>query len=254
MSGANLLVTPAELAAETLRVEGERYRHLFRARRLAAGEPIRLVDGEGGARWAAVEGMDRRGAVLRLGGAAPAADPVRPVTLLVAVPRPDRAAWLVEKATELGVVAVRFLDADRGVRGLDAKLLARLERVAASALEQCGGARLPELSGPHPTAEVPRLLGGAPAVALAPGGAHPLSSLQARTEVVLVGPEGGWSAAELAGFGAAGVPTATLGERVLRVETAAVAAGALLLLSERPFPAARPGSTRPPGASATIER
>jgi 16S rRNA (uracil1498-N3)-methyltransferase len=228
MSGANLLVAPYELDAETVRVEGERYRHLFRARRLAVGEAVRLVDGRGRARWAAVEQVDRRGADLRLGETAPASDPSRAVTLLVAVPRPERAAWLVEKATELGVRAVRFVECERGVRGADARLLERLARVAASALEQCGGATLPELSGPHRAAELPALLAGGSAV-LHPAAEESLASLRAEVTTVLVGPEGGWTPAELATFEGAGARRARLGERVLRVETAAVAAAALLL-------------------------
>ena len=230
MSGANLLVAPHELDGETLRVEGERYRHLFRARRLAASEPIRVVDGRGRARWAAIARLDRHAAELRLGEPAPAADPARAVTLLVAVPRPERAAWLVEKATELGVAAVRFLAAERGVRGMDARLLARLGRVAAGALEQCGGARLPELSGPHAPDEVAALLAGAPAALLDPGAPTPLAAMRGEVAAALVGPEGGWSPAEREGFAAAGLREARLGERVLRVETAAVAAAALLLL------------------------
>jgi 16S rRNA (uracil1498-N3)-methyltransferase len=228
MSGANLLVTPGELEGESLRVEGERYRHLFRARRLGAGEAVRLVDGRGRARWAAVERLDRRSAELHLGEAAPAGDPARAVTLLVAVPRPERAAWLVEKATELGVRAVRFVECERGMRGVDARLLGRLARVAASALEQCGGATLPELSGPHRAAELPSLVEGASAV-LDPAAEESLAVLRADVTTVLVGPEGGWTAVELAAFEAAGARRARLGERVLRVETAAVAAAALLL-------------------------
>ena len=229
MSGANLLVTPDELDAEALRVEGESYRHLFRARRLGAGEPLRLVDGRGRARWAAVERVDRRGAELRLGGPAPANDPARAVTLLVAMPRPDRAAWLVEKATELGVRAVRFVESERAVRGLDARLLARLSRVAASALEQSGGATLPELSGPHPPGDVRALLAAGPAVVLHPAASEPLVALRGEVAAVLVGAEGGWSEAELAAFEDAGARRVRLGDRVLRVETAAVAAAALLL-------------------------
>lgn len=229
MSVANLLVTPAELDAERVRVEGERYRHLFRARRLAVDEAVRLVDGRGRARWAAIDRVDRRGAELRLGESAPAGDPSRAVTLLVAVPRPERAAWLVEKATELGVRAVRFVECERGVRGADARLLGRLGRVAASALEQSGGATLPELSGPHPAGELAALLAAGPAAVLHPQAAAPLAALRSEVSAVLVGPEGGWTAAELGAFEAAGALPARLGERVLRVETAAVAAAALLL-------------------------
>ena len=229
---SNLLVTPEELAGERVVVEGEPYRHLFRARRLAADARLRLVDGEGRARWAEVAAIDRRHAELRLLGPAPANDPARRVELLVAAPRPERAAWLVEKATELGVVAVRFVASERAVRGVDEKSLARLRRIAASALEQCGGARLPELSGPHDLAELPRFAVTGAVYLLEPEASAPLPVGGDEAAAVLVGPEGGWTAGELAALGA-DATRVRLGDRVLRVETAAVAAAALLLAGRR---------------------
>ncbi|HXT20009.1 MAG TPA: RsmE family RNA methyltransferase [Thermoanaerobaculia bacterium] len=225
---ANLLVTPAELAGERVVVEGEAYRHLFRARRLASDARLRLVDGEGRARWAEVAAIDRKCAELRLLGEAPAHDATRRVELLVAAPRPERAAWLVEKATELGVAAVRFLASERAVRGVDVKSLARLRRIAGAALEQCGGARLPALSGPHDFAELPQL--GLPGVLylLEPEAAEPLPVGGEVAAAVLVGPEGGWTEDELATLALIATPV-RLGERVLRVETAAIAAAALLI-------------------------
>jgi 16S rRNA (uracil1498-N3)-methyltransferase len=101
--------------------------------------------------------------------------------------------------------------------------------VAAAALEQCGGARLPGLSGPHAIGEVAALLAGAPAAVLDPTAAEPLSARRSEVASVLVGPEGGWTPVELSTLAAAGARAARLGERVLRVETAAVAAAALLL-------------------------
>jgi 16S rRNA (uracil1498-N3)-methyltransferase len=228
----NLLVAPAELAGERLAIEGDAYRHLFRARRLERDARLRLVDGRGGARWAEIAALDRRHAELRLLGKAPARDPQRRVELFVAAPRPERAAWLVEKATELGVFAVRFVASERSVRGVDDKGLARLRRVSGAALEQCGGARLPELSGPHRLDEVAPLAAACAArYLLEPRGAERLPAGGAPAAAVLVGPEGGWSDGERAELTTIGVTAASLGERVLRVETAAVAAASLLLLT-----------------------
>ncbi len=226
-AGCNLLVTPAELAGEQVVVTGAAYRHAFRARRLTVADRLRVVDGAGGARWAEVAAIDRHHAVVRLLAAAPSHDPARRVELLVAAPRPERAAWLVEKATELGVAAVRFLASERAVRGVDDKALARLGRVAAAALEQCGGARLPDLSGPHAAAELALPAGAA--YLLDPEAATPLPVGSGTPVAVLVGPEGGWTAAEVAAFVARGAAPVRLGERQLRVETAAVVAAALLL-------------------------
>jgi len=226
----NLVVSPAELAAERVVVEGEPYRHLFRARRLVAAERLRLVDGEGRARWAEVVEIDRRRAELRPLGPAPSHDPARRVELLVAAPRPERAAWLVEKATELGVAAVRFLASERAVRGVDGKSLARLGRIAVAALEQCGGARLPALSGPHAIDELGRLLSADTVpYLLDPAAAAPLPAGGDVAAAVLVGPEGGWTDDEVAALATAGATRARLGGRVLRVETAAIAAAVLLL-------------------------
>jgi 16S rRNA (uracil1498-N3)-methyltransferase len=236
-----LLVAPSELAGAEVAVGGDAYRHLFRARRLAAGERVRVTDGEGRARWAEVARVERSRAILALGDAAPANESHLRLDLLVATLRPERAAWLVEKATELGVAAVRFLHSERAPRALGAGALDRLRRVAAAALEQSHGSRLPGLSGAHPWEEVPGLGSGdrwvldteAPVPSLPatrsvpPGDPRPRAAL-------LVGPEGGWTTAEREALAAGGWHSAGLGPRTLRSETAAIAGAALLLLARPP--------------------
>jgi 16S rRNA (uracil1498-N3)-methyltransferase len=232
----------------TLEIEGDAYRHLFRARRLAAGDRLRVVDGAGRARWGQIVAVGRRAARVALAGPAPTHEPWRRLELLVPTLRPERAAWLVEKATEIGVVAVRFCNTERAPRDLGGGTLERLRRVAAAAVEQCHRARCPEISGPHPLAE----LTGAPAPAATAGGAArrwlldpgapslgfappPAAASGAgadRDARLLVGPEGGWAPAELTALQAAGWRLVALGGRVLRVETAAVAGGVLLLLPD----------------------
>lgn len=225
-----LLVRPAELDALELEVAGDRFRHLFRARRLAPGERLRVVDGAGRARRGDVVALERGRAVIRLAAAESVPGPARPVELLVAPPRPPRATWLVEKATELGVTAVRFLGSERAPRSFGRATLGRLRRVAAAALEQSQQARLPELSGVHewreleailaPSAERRRLERGAAGWSLVAG---------AGRLAVVVGPEGGWTAAEVAALDELGCQATALGPSVLRVETAAVVAAGLAL-------------------------
>src|SRR5258705_9185046 len=111
-----LLVTPEELQAERVEVRGERYRHLFRARRAEVGEEVRAVEGAGAARAGFVESAGKTHGTLLLGDPAPANDPPRWVELWVAPPKPERAAWLVEKASELGVGALRFVATARAPR------------------------------------------------------------------------------------------------------------------------------------------
>lgn len=235
----SLRVEPEELGRDEVTVEGDGYRHLFRARRLAVGDAVRLADGAGRARWAEVVSVDRRSGVLRLGGEAPAPEPAARVHLLVAAPKKDRAATLVEKATELGVASVRLLETARTPRGFGSGTLRRLERVAVAAFEQCGRGLLPEITGTHPWDEVPALLDGCGAgerrwvldldPSAVPGAALAGAVPEGGSAVLLVGPEGGWTDGEREELARRGCRPVVLGPTVLRVETAALAGAALLL-------------------------
>jgi len=228
-----VLVSASELAGERVEVSGERYRHLFRARRAEIGEAVRVVDGAGVARSGVVEVVGKTRGTLLLGEASAANDPVRRVELWVAPPKPERAAWMVEKASELGVAAVRFVATARAPRDYGSAAFERLRRVAVAGLEQSHGARLPEITGMHAWSECLERAAIAPwrAVLEARGGAFgdlPVSGGSAAA-ALLVGPEGGFSEPELAELASRGVPPWSLGVRALRVETAAVVAAALLL-------------------------
>lgn len=227
---STLLVAPAELGGRTVTVRGGAHHHLFRARRLAVGERLRVVDGGGRARAGRISEVGRAAAAIELGPELPSREPEVDLTLLVGALRPQRAAWLVEKATELGVVAVRFLASSRTPRALAPAGLERLRRVAAAALEQCGRARLPEVSGVHGWEELPALLAPAAQRWVCQPGPPPPPGGAGAASAVLVGPEGGWSAGELEELAALGCRRLGLGPRPLRVETAALAAAALLLL------------------------
>lgn len=230
------LATPQELAGEEVTVAGEPYRHLFRARRLAVGARLRVVDGDGGARWATVAKVERRQATLHLGDSAPTNEAAYHLHLVVASPRPERAAWLVEKATELGVAAIDFVHTERAPRRYGPAIRERFQRVATAALEQCHRARLPVLEVNAPWQRVETLL--------AAGGDRWFLDTAAATAdglvpsaaggVVVVGPEGGWSDEERTALNDAGAAGIGLGPRVLRVETAALAAASRLLLAAGP--------------------
>lgn len=135
------LLLPSLFSGDVATVENEAHHHLFRVKRHQVGDRLRVVDGKGHARWAEVVGMDKRSARLALGEAAPANEPAPALALelFVAPPKPERASWLVEKATEIGVVAVHFVSTDREARTVEGSQLARLRRIAVSAVEQCGG-------------------------------------------------------------------------------------------------------------------
>lgn len=224
-----LLLTPETLDGATATVEGEAYRHLFRAARVRVGDALRVVDGAGRARSARVERVDRRRAALTLGEPAPSLEPPLAVELFVAAPRPQRAAWLVEKATEVGCRAVRFLATERSPRRFGGEQIERLGRVAAAAVEQCGRARVPAVSGPHEAAELEELVAALPRrLALDPEGAGGWG--EAADTALFVGPEGGWTPVERRLLADLGCRRVELGPRILRVETAAVVGAARVLL------------------------
>jgi len=232
------IVSPIEFDGREIELTGSAFHHLFRVKRLRVGEEMRVVDGEGRARRGVVARVDRARGVVALGSAEPSLEAKIHLELWVAPPKPDRAAWLVEKATELGARAVRFVAtarAARDERAFGAAQLLRLHRVATAAVEQCGRSVVPEVSGLHGLDEVFQRVArqGALLLVLDGEGGSPPPAL-ARLEIgealaVLVGPEGGWSDEERQGFQESGIELWALGERVLRVETAALAACALAL-------------------------
>ena len=215
-------------------LEGDEARHLTRVLRAKVGDTVSLFDG-GGREWparVASIGRDR----VELDTGSPTFDPPPagiPVTLAVALPKGDRQKWMVEKLTELGTSRLVPLETTRGVAEATASAQARLERVVIEACKQCGRNRLMEVATGR---ALERLLAEVPAdacVVIAHPGGLPLDEAVARsaaTEVIaLVGPEGGFTDEELDGADRAGVIRVSLGQHILRVETAAIALAARLV-------------------------
>jgi len=232
------LHVPAErLAGARVVLAGDEHRHLARVLRARVGDRLVLFDGAGGEADAEVARVGARETELLLVGArrpgAVAAAPF-PITLLVAVPRGERMDLVVQKTTELGVARVVPVLADRSVARPEAARRARWEKIAREAARQCGRADVPLVDAPTPLAAAlasPDL----PAARYAPWEAERGRSLRARLAAVtpgptalLIGPEGGLPEAEVAAAAAAGFEPVSLGPRVLRVETAAIVAVALV--------------------------
>jgi len=241
---ATLLVDPGRFEGAEVEVEGDSFRHLFRARRLEVGERLRVVDGRGRARWGEVGRVERTRALVRLGEAAPSNEPAMKVELLVPTLRPERAAWLVEKATEVGAAAVRFLHMERAPRTFGDGTLERLRRVAMGAVEQCGRARCPEVTGVHEWREIGALAAGMRRLVLDPAGEGGPWETGNGAIALLVGPEGGFSEGERRELGETGWTAVGLGPRVLRAETAAVVGAAACLAGQPLSPVDREAPSR----------
>ncbi|MSQ42164.1 MAG: 16S rRNA (uracil(1498)-N(3))-methyltransferase [Dehalococcoidia bacterium] len=218
-----LCVDPGEFALEELRLTGARARRLTQVLRLRVGAQFTVFDGLGAERAARVAQAAGGAVVLAFGHAVtPALEPPLPVTLACAFPRGDRGDWIVEKTTELGVARIVPLLAERSVLEPGAGRVERWRRVAIEAAEQCGRARVPEIGGAVPAGALRLVaaIGASMTVREVIGAALPPPSAVA----VFVGPEGDWTAPELAAHAASGAVAITLGPRVLRVDTAAVVA------------------------------
>ncbi|MCU4187313.1 16S rRNA (uracil(1498)-N(3))-methyltransferase [Acidiferrimicrobium sp. IK] len=248
-----VVVAPGALAGDDVALEPADAHHLGRVLRLRSGEPVVASDGRGSWRqcvYAPPGGLDATGPVV-------SENPPAPAIAVGFVPtKGDRPEWTVQKLTELGVDRIVIVSSGRSVVRWDgeraARHLAKLREVARQAAMQSRRVWLPIVegvagfadlaAGSWPAGSSPAGSGSAvlpAAVAVAGGGGHrtawslaapggeapALGSAACGAAVgILVGPEGGWTPEEES----VGLRKVGLGELVLRAETAALAAGALL--------------------------
>jgi 16S rRNA (uracil1498-N3)-methyltransferase len=199
-------------------VADEDLSHLTKSLRMRVGNPLTAGDGNGS--W-------RRAALAESGTLEPVGDVVfvdpreRPVSVAFSLVKGQRPELAIRKLTELGVDRIVLLSAERSVvKWDDAKVRSakdRWRRIAREASMQSHRARLPELDALTPAVE---WISRSDAAIAQFGGRH----LGTCDTSIAVGPEGGWSVAELA----AAAHAVSLGDTVLRAETAAIAAGTLL--------------------------
>lgn len=221
-------------------LDGAPAHYLVRVLRLAVGDPVTLFNGDGGDYAGELCAVARDRATVRVGDVrVPARESPLKIILVQAVSRGERMDYTLQKATELGVSCIQPLTSQRVEVRLDqnkqAKRLAHWQGVVISACEQSGRAVVPEVK---PLLSLQQWLrtwnekpgADGPCLVLDPGATTRLSKVPLETSCVslLIGPEGGFSDAELAQVKAAGLTPASLGPRVLRTETAGPAAIAVL--------------------------
>ena len=206
--------------------------HAREVLRLRSGAAVRAFDGDGREYEATLDRVSRQGVELRLGAAvAPRSESPLRLVLALSPLKGDRMELVIQKATELGVSEVWPVvtaRTDAAARpALHGSRTERWEKVASGAAEQCGRAVVPRVL---PTLTFDGLLAepfeGERLVLLETPGPRPLAAIPepGRAVLVLVGPAGGWEPNEVGRLEAAGFHAVGLGPRVLRSETAAVAA------------------------------
>jgi 16S rRNA (uracil1498-N3)-methyltransferase len=220
------------------RVTAGQAHHVIHVLRLPVGAPLTLFDGRGVEYPALIKRIDKSALTLTVTGRNEV-NRESPLEIVLAqgISSGERMDYTVQKCVELGVTAIQPLMTQRSVVRLTAeraeRRVAHWQSVAAAACEQCGRNRLPAVLPAQP---LMRWLGGPAAVngvrlMLSPhAAARPLRERERPLGAVtlLVGPEGGWSAEETQAAVSAGFLPLALGPRVLRTETAAVAALAAL--------------------------
>ena len=204
--------------------------HVAKSLRLKAGDSLVLFDGRGGEYEAAIQRIDRDRVDVKVAGYHEAArESALSLGLVQGLPEADKMDWIIQKATELGVAWIQPVTCERSVVRLSGDRAARREahwrRVAVAAAEQCGRTLIPEV---RPALGFPNWLAApveTPRWMLAPGGAAIASQPGAPSPLELVvGPEGGFSERERALLEDHGCIPVSLGPRVLRTETAPIAA------------------------------
>jgi 16S rRNA (uracil1498-N3)-methyltransferase len=214
--------------------------HVLRVLRLSEGAPLTCFNGDG-QDYLGILRHQGRGAALAI-GAVEAAVPESPLALTLAqsICRGEKMDLVLQKATELGVVRILPLVSERTEVRLDAERVARRlahwRGVVLSACEQCGRAVVPELLAPAALDALAELAAGNErALLLDPEGeplnASAMNASPPRRIIVTVGPEGGFAEREIVALRGAGFTRVRLGPRVLRTETAGLAALAALQMA-----------------------
>jgi len=226
-----------EVSGDRAVLNGDHADHLIRVLRVRVGQEFDVVAGSA-VRFGKVAAIGEDRVEFDLGAEIPASLPAS-VTLLLAIFKFDRMEWAVEKCTELGVSRIIPLIArrtDLHLAKASAKRVERWQRIARQATEQSRRSGAPEVTEPMKIKEAVSLAGELRILlaesetrtqlreALQPGGGE-------GNVLLAVGPEGGWSEEELHLFHAAGWVSASLGQTILRAETAAIAAVAVTLSS-----------------------
>jgi 16S rRNA (uracil1498-N3)-methyltransferase len=223
-------------AGKRLVVEGSAANHITRVLRLRTGDALTVFDGRGGEFGARIEEFRKDAVVVAVEEHRPL-DRESPLTLTLAqgISRGERMDWIIQKATELGTSRIVPLFTKRSMVRLDERQAERKlqhwRAIAVAACEQCGRNEVPELATPIDFFDVlPADSSGATRLLLSPTGDLRIEDLQdvsksaRRAITVLIGPEGGLEDVEQEAALAAGFKAVRLGPRVLRTETAAIAA------------------------------
>ncbi|NJC88418.1 MAG: 16S rRNA (uracil(1498)-N(3))-methyltransferase [Desulfuromonas sp.] len=225
-------VPAASLAGDSIEISGEPLHHLRTVLRLGPGSEVLLLDGGGGCCRVRLEAVGRDRATAAVTARWIEEEHPCPLRLLQALPKGDKFEMVLQKGTELGITCFQPVLTGRAVSRPEAGRTPRWERIVTEAARQSRRPRLPQLAPLLPLSAALASVSEPLKLVFWEKGARPLAEalpLQAPAGVaLLVGPEGGFGADEVAEVAAAGFVPVHLGPRILRTETAGLAAAAVL--------------------------
>ena len=233
--------SPLVDAAEII-LDGAEAQHLIKVMRAKAGTVIELFDGSGVEWEARIVDVRRNEVTLEvLGSEKVSREPAVQLTLGIALPKGDRQKWVIGKLVELGVYQVVPLMTENGVAQPVEKAIGRLRRQVVEASKQCGRNHLMKISEPCTLSaflaeQFHQAWIAHPLSAAVATGNQSLTvaalNIESGTAGIAIGPEGGFSMGEVSMAITAGWKPVELGSRILRIETAAMAVAAQLLLGQ----------------------
>jgi 16S rRNA (uracil1498-N3)-methyltransferase len=223
----NSLVDAGELEKEVATLSSEESHHLARVLRVQPGQEIILFDGEGGVAEGIIEAVSKATVEVRVSKSWKVPRPGIEITLIQAVPKPDRWELVLQKAVELGATAIRPVLTQHTEFWPNPKKEERWGKIVLNAAQQCEVRWLPTLQPLERLGAVLPTLGSYDLVLMGSlyEGAKPFREVPMagkKRVALLVGPEGDFSREEVAAAVAAGAVPVSFGDRILRTETAAI--------------------------------
>lgn len=230
-------IDAAPLAGETYTLIDGDARHIAGALRMTPGEEVTLCDGRGNDYACTITNVEKESVTVTVDAVTPnASEPTLAVTLYMGLPKADKLEWIIQKAVELGVTAIVPVVTKRSIAKVDGKdaekKRTRWQKIAAEAAGQSGRGIIPAVETPITFKQALPRLAAENTLLCYEGGGQPIGQLVSREDAALslvVGPEGGFDPEEVTAVTAVGGRIATLGPRILRCETAPIAALAVAM-------------------------
>lgn len=226
-----------DITDTTIRITGGDAYHIARVLRMHPGEQLTVCDGLGTDYSTVIRSATAQEVHLEILERCPTlSEPTTQVTLYQGLPKSDKMDWIVQKTVELGIARIVPVTMSRSISRTDAqkaeKKQERWQKIAAEAAGQSGRGCIPIVSPPLSWRQMLAEIIPSQTLLFYEGGGRPLPDLvDSKTAElsIIVGPEGGFSEREVQELKEAGITSATLGKRILRCETAPVAALAAIM-------------------------